>query len=183
MLLCSIIDGMEIYLTKICKQCDKTFTPDKKHPYAIYCKPRCREKFNHRKKKDAQKLANSLRMFICTICKIEYKPVYSYQKTCAKRKCVQKAYYLKINDSIEYKQKHSLWQRNRKHKIRANGGNLTIAEWEEIKKRQNYTCNICGRKEPEIKLTMDHVIAIKNKGKHEANNIQGLCISCNARKD
>jgi 5-methylcytosine-specific restriction endonuclease McrA len=59
---------------------------------------------------------------------------------------------------------------------------LTADQWEEIKKLQNYTCLHCGKSEPEIKLTMDHIIPISKRGDHTKENIQGLCRSCNARK-
>lgn len=129
-----------------------------------------------------KKTNNANRIFVCIICNTSYKPIYSYQKTCANRKCANKAWHQKVQKDPVYKQKHALWQRNRKHKIRANGGNVTIGEWEDIKLKQNFICNICLKKEPEIILTQDHIIGIKDGGKHVASNIQGLCITCNIKK-
>jgi len=60
---------------------------------------------------------------------------------------------------------------------------LTLNDWLKIKKAQDYKCAYCGEKEPEIKLTMDHIIPLSKKGHHTKNNIQGLCCSCNSKKN
>lgn len=57
-----------------------------------------------------------------------------------------------------------------------------MMEWEAIKHNQDYTCLCCGRKEPEIKLTRDHVLPLRQGGTNYAENIQGLCGECNSRK-
>jgi len=61
-------------------------------------------------------------------------------------------------------------------------GDLTGKQWACIKKTNNYTCLKCHRKEPEIILTIDHIIPIIKGGEHTANNIQPLCRSCNSSK-
>ena len=61
-------------------------------------------------------------------------------------------------------------------------GALTRDEWEAIKNRYHHTCLRCGKKEPEIKLVTDHVIPQARGGRNIAENIQPLCVSCNARK-
>ena len=53
---------------------------------------------------------------------------------------------------------------------------------EETKKKYNYTCAICGRKEPEIKLTIDHIVPISERGTNWISNIQPLCQNCNCKK-
>ena len=68
----------------------------------------------------------------------------------------------------------------------------TEKEWLELKIKNDYKCVNCGRKEPKIKLTEDHIIPITkwDKLKHLYNykcddikNIQPLCVSCNSRKN
>ena len=61
-------------------------------------------------------------------------------------------------------------------------GSHTLQEWNELKRRCNYTCQRCGRKEPEIKLTKDHIIPISKGGTSDISNIQSLCKTCNCSK-
>lgn len=56
---------------------------------------------------------------------------------------------------------------------------------EAIKKRDNYTCCICGNsvfKEPNLLLEVDHIVPISKGGKTEASNLQTLCWRCNRAK-
>lgn len=61
-------------------------------------------------------------------------------------------------------------------------GTYTVAEWRAIKAAQSYTCRMCGRREPEIKLTVDHIVPLTKGGRNDKSNLQGLCQSCNSRK-
>lgn len=70
----------------------------------------------------------------------------------------------------------------RRSQTRANGGKITGDEWALLKAKYDYTCLCCGRKEPEIKLTLDHVIPIVLGGKNIISNAQPLCRSCNCQK-
>jgi L-rhamnose mutarotase len=65
-----------------------------------------------------------------------------------------------------------------------NQRNLMTSELrEKIKKRDNYTCQICGKYMPdEVGLHIDHIISIKNGGKSVESNLQVLCDKCNLRK-
>ena len=56
----------------------------------------------------------------------------------------------------------------------------TYQQWIEMK--IDNKCLACGKSEPEIKLTVDHIIPLSKGGKHIRNNIQPLCFSCNVRK-
>lgn len=56
---------------------------------------------------------------------------------------------------------------------------------EFIKKRDNYTCCICGNsveKEPNLLLEIDHIIPISKGGLTEESNLQTLCWKCNRAK-
>lgn len=50
----------------------------------------------------------------------------------------------------------------------------------EVFRRDNYTCQYCGKKTPE--LTIDHVIPRHMGGRHIWNNVVAACPSCNHRK-
>lgn len=70
----------------------------------------------------------------------------------------------------------------RRARIAGNGGHFTIMEWEHIKGQFNYQCPSCGEKEPNIKLTIDHIIPISKGGNNYIKNIQPLCLKCNLKK-
>lgn len=62
------------------------------------------------------------------------------------------------------------------------GGSFTAQEWEALKAHYNYTCPACGKREPEIQLTIDHKRPVSKQGASTIDNIQPLCLSCNSRK-
>lgn len=82
--------------------------------------------------------------------------------------------YLKINP--DYK----VTTRNKR--IAENGGFHSEKEWKNLKAQYNFTCPCCGKSEPEIKLTRDHILPIIIKGRNDITNIQPLCLQCNKRK-
>jgi len=71
--------------------------------------------------------------------------------------------------------------RRRARKAQAEGSH-TEAEWEALKARYNFTCLCCGKREPDIILTRDHVISLDTGGNDNIDNIQPLCKSCNSKK-
>lgn len=61
-------------------------------------------------------------------------------------------------------------------------GSYTLKDWNELCSYYDYTCLRCGRREPDIKLTADHVVPLSQGGFNDITNIQPLCHSCNASK-
>lgn len=61
--------------------------------------------------------------------------------------------------------------------------NMTKELKEKIKKRYNYTCQICGKYMPdEVGLHIDHIVPVSKGGKSVESNLQVLCSKCNGRK-
>jgi 5-methylcytosine-specific restriction endonuclease McrA len=71
---------------------------------------------------------------------------------------------------------------NRRARIKGSEGTIIAEEWRELKEKYNYTCLCCGRREPEIKLTLDHVVPLFVGGSNTIGNAQPLCKSCNSSK-
>lgn len=73
--------------------------------------------------------------------------------------------------------------RRRRARLRLTPGAHTEAEWQALKARYDYRCLCCGRREPEVTLTRDHVIPLGFPGSSDSiDNIQPLCGPCNAQK-
>jgi len=161
----------------ICLFCKKEFIP---HPHSCievkFCNPNCRYKFWCKNNKEKEKEIR--------------------QKSKAKRKdkiiAYNQDYYLK-NKHKQYLYTKGWRERNRgksvqqtlkrMKRVRDLPGTYTYEEWEELKKKCNYTCIDCGRSEPEIKLTRDHIIPVTKPGAtNYISNIQPRCGSCNSRK-
>jgi hypothetical protein len=96
--------------------------------------------------------------------------------------------YFKSRDSDYIPPEYSKGINNRKQqkirneRIKRNGGNHTKQQWEYLKLAFDNKCQICGKKEPEIVLTKDHIIAVRLGGTNDISNIQPLCRSCNSKK-
>lgn len=98
------------------------------------------------------------------------------EKNADKIRARERGYY-KANPQKERQKKHT-----RRARVRDANGQFTAAEWEALKAQHHHTCLRCGRREPEITLTPDHVIALANGGTNDIGNIQPLCQRCNSAK-
>lgn len=78
---------------------------------------------------------------------------------------------------------NKLWHNSqRRIKRLGNGGSHTLGEWEALKAQYNWTCPCCGRSEPEITISRDHIIPVSKGGSDNIENIQPLCRGCNSSK-
>ncbi len=118
-----------------------------------------------------------------------------YQKNKDKCKKWLRAYQRKNREKVNAYQRNYYKERTERQKeakrlkdnnrvalkIKAEGF-ITIEEWERLKRKYDYTCQGCKKKEPEIKLTIDHIIPLTKNGTNWIANIQPLCKSCNSSK-
>jgi hypothetical protein len=106
--------------------------------------------------------------------KIEY--VTSYQRQNIEHiRQYKRAYHLINRD------KRIASRQKRRARLRA-GGSFTAREWRVLRARYHHTCLCCGKAEPDIKLTPDHVIPLVHGGRNAIDNIQPLCLLCNLKK-
>lgn len=79
-------------------------------------------------------------------------------------------------------EKNAEYFNNRRARVQQAEGSFTSKEWQKLCARYEYTCLRCRRREPEIKLTADHVVPLCKGGTNFIDNIQPLCQSCNSSK-
>lgn len=81
------------------------------------------------------------------------------------------------------KERAKIYARVRQDRKRRNGtGSYTPQEWRDLCDYYQHTCLRCGRREPEIQLTPDHIIPLSKLGSNTIDNIQPLCLDCNLWK-
>lgn len=89
------------------------------------------------------------------------------------------------------------WLVNRHKRLEEIGFEATLKEYhsksqrklltpklrQQIKERDNYTCQICGKYMPdEVGLHIDHIAPVAKGGKTVSSNLQVLCSKCNSSK-
>jgi len=128
----------------------------------------------------------------CTICE-ETKSLEDFAKNKACKlgrrnqcnKC-QTQYNKRLKYSQEYYESNREVMRYNSHKLytRKSGakGSHTLQEWLDLKNQYGHTCPRCGVKEPNIKLSTDHIIPLSQGGLNYISNIQPLCKPCNSSK-
>jgi hypothetical protein len=172
----------------ICKYCGSKFIKDSINQ--VYCSRICREKFY--KSVVSKKTKDKRKEFTVKVC-----------KGCGEPFNCPSTMYNKIycNDSCRYKNRGDNNHKNReamkaqiKFKVTLliqqgnqpgeslNGQYINYyyipfleSVKEEVMKRDNYECQICGSK---IRLHVHHIISRINGGNHNTENLITLCSSC-----
>lgn len=104
----------------------------------------------------------------------------SFKEKCRLRTGEKSPHYI---DGRTHDKEWQSWSKNRHYyRKKASEGSHTFGEWQLLKKQYGFTCPCCGKKEPEIKLTEDHIVPLDKGGSDYIENIQPLCRSCNTKK-
>ncbi len=113
--------------------------------------------------------ARSEKLFKCPNCHKYFKTTNLHKKFCRKS-CLLEYSRKKYKDKIK---DGSIYESNSYLKLR----------W-DVFKRDNFTCQYCGRnvKDDKIKLEADHIIPRSKKGKTIMNNLITSCFECNQGK-
>jgi len=59
---------------------------------------------------------------------------------------------------------------------------LTAKQRHEIWRRDNFTCQYCGKTIKDLPLEVDHILPVSKGGTNAPSNLQTLCIDCNREK-
>jgi len=186
---------------KICVKCKKRFMPTQWNQ--LYCgsktkKTGCSYEMHLKRIQDYVK--KNYKEYMREYQKDWHKKQRLLGTPYAQRQLKHKRDYSKTNNA---KLKTKLWRKNniekilewnRRRVLKKKGiiGEHTKMEWLNLKKRYNYRCAICNISENELKikwqgtqfdkLTRDHKCPLSRGGTDYIDNIQPLCISCNAKK-
>lgn len=112
---------------------------------------------------------------ICKECKEKSHQKYRRQNKSLYVKASRK--YQKANPEVG--RYHTKLRKARK---RGAEGLYTLQDWLNLKNKYNFSCLKCGQQEPNIKLTVDHIIPLSRGGTNYITNIQPLCNICNSSK-
>lgn len=112
-----------------------------------------------------------------------------YQKNIEARKEYRRQYYLaNKEEAILYSK---VWHENNREygtnanqvrKVRKHGGVVEKIDRKEIIKRDNSTCQICGKVLSPREITVDHIVPISAGGGHIASNLRVACVNCNCSR-
>lgn len=76
----------------------------------------------------------------------------------------------------------TIFTHSNRARINGNNGKIIYQEWRDLKEKYNNACLCCGRRAPEVEITLDHVLPLSMGGSNTIDNAQPLCLSCNSRK-
>ena len=183
-------------LKLVCRNCGKEYLYPKSQSLVNFCSDRCIESYRAKNKETRS----------CKICGKNFTTYLQRDKEGRGKFCSSVCYWKSLEmpeDVIKehrrnYTRKYRAKNRDKtiswKHKRRALhaslGGIFTDKQWEELKKKYNNRCAVCGE---EKKLTVDHIVPLSRWNEwietHKVNylandiqNIQPLCINCNSQK-
>ena len=185
---------------KKCVICNKKYsTPSKKQ---IYCNYLCSKKAQRWKKQGISSVKDYIK--ICLMCKKRFTAIRINSRYCS-LKCTKSHFKQKYPDKIKkyhkrYRKKHKklIAIRQRKYiqslsperRRQLNNINRKAKKQRRLNvrfkifQRNNFTCQYCGRKTPEVILEIDHKYPQSKsyKGKWKRKNLVTACRDCNRGK-
>lgn len=150
-----------------CLNCNKTFVPkSRNHKF-------CSEECGYKHYKNSYVKKTIIEEKECPYCKNKFLKKYHNQKFCSD-KCSRAFYDDKYNKIIT-------------GEIENDTKSTTLPFLKmrfEVFKRDNFTCQYCGRnvKEDKIKLHLEHIIPSSKGGGDTLNNLTTSCTDCNLGK-
>ncbi len=87
-----------------------------------------------------------------------------------------------VRYSVAWQQRNPTKAKARHHRYKArlygSGGSFTADEWRALCDWFGNQCLVCGKS----KVSIDHVVPVAKGGRNTIENLQPLCLSCNASK-
>lgn len=74
------------------------------------------------------------------------------------------------------------YRKEASRRARMAGAEREAVSRQEIIKRDNATCYLCGRVCSDADIHLDHIIPLAKGGSHTADNLAVACATCNVRK-
>jgi 5-methylcytosine-specific restriction endonuclease McrA len=149
-------------------QCKRYFSPDKNHPYQIYCCRKCKRYVNNNteqtRKAQEEWKANNKEYFV------------RYRQNNPRQ--------YKESDSRHYRgslHRRTAYIRRRAMKYNAEGSHTRI-QFYIVCMKHRWRCKYCGCKLNKKTATADHIIPLSKGGSDDISNIAPACRPCNSRK-
>lgn len=78
------------------------------------------------------------------------------------------------------------WVKNKRNRVlkrlQEMGETHSYDEWVALKAKYGFACACCKAPESSVRLTVDHIVPLSRGGCDKIDNVQPLCMPCNARK-
>lgn len=169
-----------------CKECGNIFSTISNYSNIAYCSDDCRRNFAIRTRTKSSKKYN----IKCKICGLIFESEFATTKYCSDN-CRNKVIYNKKNNitknNYEYIIKYKVTDLINKCKESSNKISkiyytfgFTSNVMEEVKDRDNWECQICGKR---TSLEIHHIVKVKYGGDSNTNNLITLCTSCHRAID
>ena len=157
------------------KQCENCFICfETRRSSAMFCNPLCFLK------------RNKLKWRKCIVCRESFQPQSTNYNCCSLACSNTQGWITKRLNNPDMKKR-----RINKKRVRLRKHILEKFDREEIFERDNWTCQICGKRIYRYrnikhyhnrKPSMDHIIPLSKGGMHERKNVQTACLECNSLK-